>query len=292
MKFLERLYTEPGRSVNRLPPDLAQLYDGDLDLNAPRVYANFVTSIDGVAALPSVNASPSFISGKSEADRFVMGLLRAFAHVVLIGAGTLRAEPDHRWTPEFVFPQGGDHFAHLRATLGLPAEPKLAVLTAGGDIDPHVPALENAVIFSTPEGARRLRRRGGFPATVVEVANEGALDVRAVIRALRSRGMRMILSEGGPTVIGQLLNLRLLEELFLTISPVLLGRMPSEVRPGLAEGVDLVHEKGPTARVVSLHRHGSHLFVRYSLAPSHQDDDRVEDKGALAATTEEPKWKP
>jgi riboflavin biosynthesis pyrimidine reductase len=291
VKLLERLYAEPVQAVHRLPPGLAQLYDGDLDFSGPLVYANFVTSIDGVVALPSVNASPSFISGKSEADRFVMGLLRAFAQVVLIGAGTLRAEPDHRWTPEFVYPQGRDHFAHLRAALGLPAEPKLAVLTASGDLDRDVPALDGAVIISTPEGARRLRRRGDFPSAILEVPGEGDLDLRAVIRALQSQGMRMVLSEGGPTVIGQLLELRLLRELFLTISPVLLGRTPSEVRPGLAEGVDLLREKGPTARLSSVHRHGSHLFVRYSLAPSHQDGDSV-DEGALVATAEAPKWNP
>src|SRR5918998_1113636 len=106
MKLLEKLYAVPGPATKGLPSRLAELYDGHLRFGGPRVYANFVTSIDGVVALPSVNASPSLISAKSEADRFVMGLLRAFADVVLVGAGTLRAEPEHRWTPEFVYPQG------------------------------------------------------------------------------------------------------------------------------------------------------------------------------------------
>ena len=77
----------------------------------------------------------------------------------------------------------------------------------------------------------------------------------------------MILSEGGPTVIGQLLDLGLLDELFLTVSPLVLGRPRGEKRPGLAEAVDLLHE-GPAAELLSVHRHGSHLFVRYSLSTS------------------------
>jgi hypothetical protein len=105
MKLLERLYAAPGLAVHGLLSGLAHLYDGDLRFDSPRVYANFVSSIDGVVALPSVDASPSVISRKSDADRFVMGILRACADVVLVGAGTVRAEPDHRWTPEFVYPR-------------------------------------------------------------------------------------------------------------------------------------------------------------------------------------------
>ena len=114
MKPLERLYAVPGPAEDALPPGLAQLYDGGLRLAGSRVFANFVSSIDGVVALPSVDASPSVISRKSEADRFVMGLLRASADVVMVGAGTLRAEPEHRWTPEFINPQAADDYRRLR----------------------------------------------------------------------------------------------------------------------------------------------------------------------------------
>jgi hypothetical protein len=75
----------------------------------------------------------------------------------------------------------------------------------------------------------------------------------------------MILSEGGPTVIGQLLDLHLLEDLFLTISPVVMGRTSSDARLGLGEGVDLLN-KDLSAEVLSVHRHRSHLFLRYSVA--------------------------
>jgi riboflavin biosynthesis pyrimidine reductase len=285
MKFLERLYAVPGLAGYELPSGLARLYDGGLGFDGPRVYANFVSSIDGVVALPSVQASPSVISAKSEADRFVMGLLRACADVVLVGASTLRAEPDHRWTPEFVYPQGRGDYARLRAALELAPDPRLAVLTSSGDLDPETPALQGAMVITTPGGARELERRGPFPATVLEVEGEGHLDLGRVIHALRSRGMRMILSEGGPTVIGQLLPLGLLDELFLTISPVLVGRTRTELRPGLAEGVDLLHRGVPVAEVLSVHRHGSHLFVRYSLVSPHKEGRQLENGGTRVDTS-------
>lgn len=271
VKRLERLYANSALPTRELPPALAQLYDGGLGFEGPRVYANFVSSIDGVVALPSVDASPSVISRKSEGDRFVMGLLRASADVVLVGAGTLRAEPEHRWTPEFIYPEASDDFRDLRRELELSPEPRLAVVTSSGDLDSESPALERAMVLTTRGGAQRLARGGASPAEVLEVGDDEYLDLRKVIRALRSRGMKMILSEGGPTVIGQLLDLCSLDELFLTISPIVIGRTRWEVRPGLVDGVDLMHKGGPTLEVLSVHRHDSHLFTRYSFASSQRE---------------------
>jgi riboflavin biosynthesis pyrimidine reductase len=265
MKLLERLYAVAGLPSIEFPQGLARRYDGVLAFEGPCVFANFVSSIDGIVALPSIQASPSVISRKSEADRFVMGLLRASADIVLVGAGTLRAEPEHRWTPEFVFPPAAEDYMRLRTALHLGAEPRLAVLTSSGDVDAEIPALQGAMVLTTRSGVERLERRGPIPAEVVQVDGDKGVDLDTALHALRSRGMRMILSEGGPTVLGQLLRLRLLDELFLTISPVLMGRTPSEVRLGLAEGVDLLPQGEPT-EVLSVHRHGSHLFLRYSLA--------------------------
>jgi riboflavin biosynthesis pyrimidine reductase len=267
MKLLERLYDAPGLATCELPAGLTRLYDGVLGFDGPRVLSNFVSSLDGVVAVPSVAASPSVISRKSEADRFVMGLLRAFADVVLVGAGTLRAEPEHRWTPQFVYPGASEDYRRLRHILGLEREPKLAVVTARGNLDPGIPALHGATVLTTAGGARRLENQGHLLARTVVLEGEEDLDLGSAIAALQSRGARVILSEGGPTVIGQLLDLRLLDELFLTISPVVMGRTRSQVRPGMVEGVDLLH-RPPTADLLSLRRHRSHLFVRYSLSPT------------------------
>jgi riboflavin biosynthesis pyrimidine reductase len=72
--------------------------------------------------------------------------------------------------------------------------------------------------------------------------------------------MERILTEGGPTLIGQFLAEDLVDELFLTISPRLFGRRTGDLRKGLVEGVDL---GGKPLELASVRRHGSHLFLRY-----------------------------
>src|SRR5438132_3652252 len=118
-----------------IPADLVRLYGGPLELPSPGLYANFVSSIDGVVALGHERNSGSLISGKSQADRFVMGLLRAFADAVFVGAGTMRAEGKGAlWTPDYIYPAAADAFAELRRRLELPPQPQLAILTASGEI--------------------------------------------------------------------------------------------------------------------------------------------------------------
>jgi riboflavin biosynthesis pyrimidine reductase len=266
MKPLERLYEADASSGGELPGELARLYDGELVFDRASVYANFVTSLDGVVALPSIEASPSVISGKSEADRFVMALLRAHCDAVLIGAGTLRAEPEHRWTPAYIYPDAAGDLAELRRRLDLPPDPELFVVTASGELDPGIPALVGATVITSPRGARRLHGSRDFPARVVEVGEEGSLDIRDAIEAVRAGGRERVLSEGGPTIVGQLLGQSVLNELFLTLSPALFGRPLHEIRPALVEGADLFDGEQPIgARLVSLRRHGDHLFTRHAV---------------------------
>ena len=265
MKPLEKLYEREPAAPDHFPEALAAVYGGALALERRSLFANFVSSLDGVVAIPSVPNSPSTISGKSEADRFVMGLLRASADVVLVGAGTVRAEPDHRWTPEFVYPQGSRDFARLRATRGLAPLPQLAVVTSGGDLGAAAEALEDAVVFTTRRGAQRLERLPNAPAMALEVGNGDVVDPAKAVERLRARGYLSILSEGGPTLIGQLVRRRLANELFLTLSPVLIGRDRAEPRLALIEGVDLLGNGSVEARLSSVRGHGSHLFLRYSL---------------------------
>jgi riboflavin biosynthesis pyrimidine reductase len=107
------------------------------------------------------------------------------------------------------------------------------------------------------------------------------VDLADVVTELRARGHERVLSEGGPTVVGQLLERGLVDELFLTISPVLLGRTRAEGRPGLVEGADLLGMGTPPAEIISVRKHRSHLFLRYSLAEvserAHSADDSERD---------------
>ena len=275
MQALEVLYEKEGLPSAPLPAGLSELYGGDAGFAGPRVYANFVSSLDGIVALaePGVS-SGSAISGRSEADRFVMGLLRALAGAVLVGAGTLRDDPGHLWRPSYIHPPSSALFADLRRRLGLPEEPLLAIVTASGALDPGERALsEGALVLTSQAGAARLRGILPGAAEVVGLpGEEGRIALRDAVSELRSRGHETILTEGGPHVIGELLRESLLDELFLTLSPVLAGR--AQGRLGLVEGIELLPAAGAWAELASLRRHGSHLFLRYVLREASETEGR------------------
>src|SRR5260370_24246318 len=89
-----------------------------------------------------------------------MGLLRACADVVLIGAGTLRATPGHLWTPSHVYPELATEFLALRSALGRGREPQLVVVTASGKLDAAPPApVKAALVMPTAASARAIATR-------------------------------------------------------------------------------------------------------------------------------------
>jgi riboflavin biosynthesis pyrimidine reductase len=249
-----------------LPADLERAYGGALGFDEPRLYANFVSTIDGVVAIPGLPRANRVISGDSESDRFVMGLLRACADVVLLGSGTLHGSPRSLWTPERAYPPAAASFAELRRRLGRSPEPELAVLTGSGKLDPAHPALEHgALVLTTDAGAAHLEGRLPGATTVVSLGGGAVLDPRDAVDALRERGHRLILSEAGPRLFGALVAAGLVNELFLTFSPLLAGRMPLDGRLALVEDADLVPAARPEARLLSARRDGAHLFLRYQL---------------------------
>jgi riboflavin biosynthesis pyrimidine reductase len=251
-----------------LPADLKHLY-GRLGFSSPVLYSNFVSSVDGVVTLGSKPSAGSVISGKDPADRFLMGLLRACADAVVIGAGTLRATPGHLWTPAHVYPALQTEFTALRSSLGRGSEPALVVLTASGELDFKHPALvRGAIVITTPSGARKIGDRLPSSCELVAMGKGGKrLDVGKAIAELRTRGLDVLLSEGGPHVVGQLIEAELLDEAFLTISPVLAGR-GDEPRLGMVEGIELLPAKGVWSKLLSARRHGDYLFLRYGFARS------------------------
>lgn len=176
---------------------------------------------------------------------------------VLIGAGTMRAAPDSLWTPAYIYPDASAGLAELRNDLGRRQEPRLAILAASGHVDPHHPALEaGALVLTTSVGASKLNHRLPSASTVLSLGNDRAIDLREVISALRIEGHQLILSEGGPRVIGGLLEASLLDELLLTFSPILAGRSDVD-RPGLVEGVALLPSRVVAADLLSIRRDGS-----------------------------------
>src|ERR1700687_4361458 len=104
MEPLQLLFERPGLQDFALGPESHVIYGGALGFARPRLFANFVASVDGVVALRAGKDSSAAISQKSEAARLVRALLRACAEAVLIGAGTFRAAPGHVWDAEHIFP--------------------------------------------------------------------------------------------------------------------------------------------------------------------------------------------
>jgi riboflavin biosynthesis pyrimidine reductase len=263
---LELLFAEPGLEAFDLPSELETFYGGPFGIREPYLVTNFVSTLDGVTAIAAEPRSNRLISGGSEADRFVMGLLRACAGAVLIGSGTLQGSPTSIWTAERAFPPAAAAFAELRRRLGLQPMPELAVLTGSGSIDPGHPALEaGALVLATEAGASRLGDRLPAGADVVVVGEGAVVDPRAAVDHLRARGHVRILSEAGPHVFGSLLAAGLVDEVFLTLSPLLAGRPERGGRLGLVEGRELLPGSSIARKLLSLRRDDSFLFLRYGL---------------------------
>ncbi len=256
------LWEQAGLPEQGLPDELRERYGGGLGFDGPCLYANFVETLDGVVAIPGLEQSNALVADSSEDDKFLMGLLRAFADVVLIGSGTLLASPKGRWRPEGVYPKGKAAFAELRARLGKPERPAVAVLTTGASLDIGHPVLtEGAVVITTARGAANLE--GAVP-DIIAVNDGDWVDVRAALDVLRARGHPLVLAEAGPTTFAPLLAERLADELFLTLSPVVAGRLAAARRLGLVEGVELLPETRIAPRLLSLRKSGDHLFTRYT----------------------------
>ncbi len=262
---LELLAEEAGAPRWPLPDELERLYGGALGFDEPCTITNFVESLDGVVSIPEVPRSNVLLADDSAADRFVMALLRACADVVLVGSGTLLASPRATWRADRIFPPAAAALAELRASRGRPEHPAVAIVTTAGSFDPGHPALERgALVLTTARAARALRASVPQAAEVVAVPGEDAVDLAAALAVLRELGHRVVLSESGPTMLASLLASRLVDELFLTLSPLVAGRGGSR-RLSLVEGAELLPDVRVAGRLRSVRRSDSHLLLRYAL---------------------------
>jgi riboflavin biosynthesis pyrimidine reductase len=272
---IERLWYDvatpgPARGIST---ELAAAYGSLLDIplhpDRPTVIVNFVSTIDGVISFATPEATGGAeVSGFFAPDRFVMGLLRALSDVVLIGAGTLRDATGEPWSAASIYPQAAEAFHALRQRHGLPPEPTTAVVTARGEIDPSHPGLSDplqpARLLTTARGAQRIAGRPPAGHVSVEVLGEEQVGVEQLVSTLLP-GPGVLLCEGGPHLLAELVAAGLVDELFLTVAPQLAGRTPDARRPGLVEGVAFSVGQAPWWRLAALHRAGSHLFMRYRL---------------------------
>jgi riboflavin biosynthesis pyrimidine reductase len=260
---LQPLFEATGLPRFALPNAIGDAY-GAFGLVSPIVYGNFVSSLDGVVALPDLPRSSALISGGDAADRFVVALLRAAAHAIVIGAGTFRSHAGP-WTAENAFAEAADDWAELRRREGMADRPTLVVVTSSGDLGGSRSKLDDAIVVTTSEGVGRMGDDASAAAEVVEVGDDGPIDMRHVVNQLAERGYERVLTEGGPKLMGRALEARIVDELFLTISPQIAGGGEGEARPTLASGVELLPDAPLRGRLVSLHRADAYVFLRYAL---------------------------
>ena len=178
------------------------------------VRANMVATLDGAASGGDGRSG----SISAPADTAVFGVLRALADVILVGAGTVRAEGYGPAKPR-------QAFADRRAAAGQAPAPALAVVTRSGfvpgDTGLFTGDVPTYVVTTAGADLDRLRSLAGGEQVIV--AGDAEVDVADAVAALAARGLRRILLEGGPTLLGSALAAGRVDELCLTWSPLLVG---------------------------------------------------------------------
>ncbi|AYF76235.1 pyrimidine reductase family protein [Nocardia yunnanensis] len=200
--------------------DLVELYAYPMEPSTPYVRVNFVTSIDGAVTVDGRSGGLG-----TPADKQVFGLLRDLADVVLVGAGTVRAEN-----------YGAAHTdSELRARLhragrggdadGTP--PRIAVVTARAALDPELKLFTDTgprplVLTTSVAPANRVERLRDAGAEVIVISEQlGTAD--SIREELDKLGLRRVLCEGGPSLFGEFIAAGAVDDLCLTISPQLVA---------------------------------------------------------------------
>lgn len=271
-----------------LPEGLRELYDGDLHFpssRSPRPYVigNFVSTLDGVVSYKiKDHSSGSTISGSDPGDRFIMGLLRASADAVMVGAGTVHdVSPESLWIPESTYPAAKHLYTEYRRNaLHKPDYPLTVIVTGSGRLELeravfHTPGIR-VVIMTTFSGREELRSKGAGKLSTVEIRlpreNSSGIDPAAILDLLYAQlGVQTLLHEGGPTLFGQFLAAEALDELFLTISPQIGGRKAGTARPGLVQGVEFMPKTAPWFQLRSVKQREEHLYLRYKRTGAPKD---------------------
>jgi len=201
-------------------PDLPGLYAYPA---GPWLRANMVSSAAGAATLGGATKALS-----SETDRHVFALLRTLSDVILVGAATARQEHYNPVRPR-------ELWRHLRE--GRPPTPPIAVVSGRLDVDPRSPLITAApadartIVITTAQAPPDRRAALATRADVI-VAGGQTVDLKAAVSALADRGHQRMLAEGGPHLLAQLVEAGLMDELCLTIGPLMAGPDASRIVAG------------------------------------------------------------
>ena len=196
---------------------LVRLYAYPGDLTRPLVRGNAIASLDGGATTAGTSGG---LGGPG--DRRLFGVQRELADVIVVGAGTARAES-----------YGGVRLTapqrHARRERGQSEVPPIALVTRSGVLEHDLPVLTASevtpLVLTCTSAAGNARTRLGRAAEVLDCsgADPDAVDLAVALRRLADRGLLRILTEGGPSLLGAFIARQLLDELCLTSAPVLVG---------------------------------------------------------------------
>lgn len=238
---MRRLLPEPMADVD--PVDAYPVAAG------PHVRANFVCSADGAATVDGRSGGLS-----SPADKRVFSRLRETCDVVLVGAGTARTENYGPARPS-------TEARERRVAAGLAAVPPIALVSRSLDFDLTRPFFTEAatrpIVLTVESAPPDARAALAAVAEVVDVG-EGLVEPGAALDALADRGLARVLCEGGPTLLGAVIAAGRLDELCLTVAPVVVGPGPPRIAtgPSLPMRTDL-----PLAHILE---EDGFVFLRYS----------------------------
>jgi 5-amino-6-(5-phosphoribosylamino)uracil reductase len=230
--------------------ELSRLY-GYPERDGTWMRANFITSVDGGA---TADGSSGAMGGPG--DRHIFNLLRELADVIVVGAGTVRVEN-----------YSGAHLAvaqrQQRQARGQSEVPQLAIVTRSGRLDGDMAVFTRTevppLVLTCAAAAEKTRRLLGDLCEVLDCSggDPDEVDEAALLKALAGRGMRRLLTEGGPTLLGSFIERDMLDELCLTIAPYLVGGLARRI----ATGPGQVLARMRCAHVLS--DDGGYLYTRY-----------------------------
>ncbi|MGP4057425.1 pyrimidine reductase family protein [Mycobacterium sp. 4D054] len=244
-------FTLLGRVGELGPADLAARYTYPDGLRSCWVRANMIASADGGATSGGKSGE---LGGAG--DRALFAALREHADVILVGASTVRVE-------NYSGAQLGAAARLERQRRGQSEVPPIAVLTRSGQLDHDLKLFHRTevtpLILTTSDALDDTRRRLGRLAEVLDAsgADPRSVDLRTALQMLAERGLLRVLTEGGPAILGMFTEADLLDELCLTVAPVLVGGEANRIVTGPGE----VHSDMELLHALTDDR--GYLYLRY-----------------------------
>ncbi|WP_026550271.1 pyrimidine reductase family protein [Arthrobacter sp. Br18] len=247
----------PGGSGALTDADLLRLYaypaqgssaGGSSDTKAPYLRFNFVAAADGAATSNGLSAGLG-----NDGDKRIFGLLRRLADIILVGAGTIRAEG-----------YGGslvdDEGQAWRTARGLAPHPAVGIISGSLNLDPSSGLFARSPVrplIFTGASAPSAQRDALSRVADVVVCGAESVETPALLEVLAGRSLPNVLCEGGPAVLGAMTASDAVDDLCLSISPVLAGGEGPRISVGQAPA-------GPVAlSLASLLTEDSALYIRY-----------------------------